>query len=172
MQPITTIKQLIRNLNMGPGYEGYKALIQAIELERSELDKICQWGENHTRICLYDTDCLECLITCWSPGQTSPIHNYNFQQGWIKVLQGELILEYFNVEDGSKEIELTHREFMQTGDFTYINDSLGFHRFANTNAEEAIAIHLYADKVTEWSVYDDATGRMETIPTSYDMVIE
>ncbi|MEX2597729.1 MAG: cysteine dioxygenase family protein [Salibacteraceae bacterium] len=173
LNKITTLEQLIYNLNLGAGYSGYKNLINQIQLNPKELNELCDWmSQKHMRIGIYDTPSLEAIITYWKPGHASPIHNYNFQQGWIKVLQGSLELEYFDITEGVKDLELLDAQTITTGNFTYLNDSLGFHRFKNSGTEETIAIHIYADKITEWSVFDENTGEIKTVDTSYDKVIE
>jgi hypothetical protein len=169
---ITTLDQLVYNLNLGPGYDGYKTLVDAIELNPLELLELCDWmSKDHMRISIYDTPCLEAIVTYWRPGNETPIHNYSFQQGWVKVLQGTLELEHFQVDDGSSKAELTDTEIIESGEFIYLNDSFGFHRFRNIGENEVIAIHLYADKITQWTILSESDGSLKEVSTRYDKTL-
>jgi len=165
---ITTLDQLVYNLNLGPGYDGYKSLIQAIDLSTAELNELCEWmSQDHMRISVYDTPGLEAVITYWRPGNKTPIHNYSFQQGWIKVMKGTLSLEYFDVDSGIPGARLMDKQLIEAGEFIYLNDGFGYHRFKNIGDEEAIAVHLYADKITERTVFHEETGMLENVQTQY-----
>ncbi|NQV53515.1 MAG: cysteine dioxygenase family protein [Flavobacteriales bacterium] len=171
-QTIDTLEQLVHNLNMGPGYEGYRSLVEAINLDPAELIKFCDAKcEDHQRICIYDTPGIEAVLSYWKPGQSTRIHDYNFQQAWTKVIKGQLILEFFDVFDGEPNAEITETQLMDPGDIIYMNTSFGFHRYANLSAGDAIAIHIYADKIDAWHIYDEDTGSIETVPTAYSRVL-
>ncbi len=171
MEDITTLERLKYNLNMGPGYEGFSGLIESINLTDAELEKICKWQEDrYTRIRVYDTESLEAVITCWPAGSQGPIHNYELQQGWIKVLKGELYLEYYRLF--STDIEAYGKKEIKEGEYAYLNDGLGYHRFANRGDKPAIALHLYSDKITEWHKYNELTGLVELVPVTCDLELD
>lgn len=171
MESISTLERLKYNLTMGPGHEGYQALIEAIDLSPEELEQICQWeSQRYTRIRVYDTESLEAVITCWPPQTVGPIHNYELQQGWIKVLKGELDLEYYRLF--STDVQGYGKRRIGEGHFAYLNDGLGYHRFANHGAEPAIALHLYSDKITEWHAYNEKTGLVELVPVKCDVELD
>lgn len=171
MEAITTLEQLVYNLNIGPGYEGYHGLVKAINLNPEEVERICQWEErDYTRIRFYNTDGLEGLITCWPAGVQGPIHNYELQQGWVKVLKGELTLEYYRLF--STDVEGYGKKKIKEGEHAYLNDGLGYHRFANHEADFAMALHLYSDKITHWHEYNTETGLVELVEVKVDQELE
>lgn len=169
---IETLQQLTHNLNMGAGYEGYKSLINAINLNTDDLQAYFEHiGSEHHRICVYDTPGLEAIVSLWKPGQSTRIHDYNSQQSWTKVLKGQLVVEFYKVEQGIPDAPILESQLITEGEFIYINDSFGFHRYSNIGTEDAIAIHIYADKIEDWQVYDRKTGSITSEQTHYDHVI-
>lgn len=170
MEAIKTFEQLVYNLNMGPGYDGYVGLVSAIELPKEELDKYCNWStRRYQRVCFYDTAGLQGILSCWEPGQKGPIHDYNLQQGWLKVLQGELMLELFNPEHNGKAFST---QIIEEGGINYLNDGIGFHRFANRSRQRTIAIHFYSDKIDHWTEYDERTGELSRKEALCDFNLE
>ncbi len=164
---ITTLDQLVYNLNLGPGYDGYKTLVDSIELNPMELLELCDWmSKDHMRVSIYDTPSLEAIITYWRSGIDTPIHNYNFQQGWVKVLKGALELEHYRITEG--RADLIETQVIERGEFIYLNDGFGFHRFRSIGDEESIAIHLYADKITQWTIYNESDGSLKDVLTKND----
>lgn len=171
METIKTLKQLTYNLNLGPGYEGYSGMMKAIHFDPEELEAICSWHPDHyTRIRIYDTQCVEALITCWPPGCKGPIHNYELQEGWIKMLKGELTLEYIGIRATTAEVYSS--TVLKEGHFAYLNDGIGYHRFSNNSEEPSIALHFYSDKITEWHQFDEARGVVEVVPTHCDLELD
>lgn len=171
MEAIRTIDRLKYNLNMGPGYDGYSAMVEAIDFSEEELAKVCHWREEgYSRIRMYDTECVEALITCWLPGSKSPIHNYELQQGWIKVLQGTLELEYFDVSTGKPQ--LYGNKVIQAGQYVYLNDGMGYHRFINNGNSKAIAVSLYCDKIVKWHQFNEEDGTVQEVEVSCDLELD
>lgn len=172
MEAIKTLKSLVYNLDLGPGYDGYISLIKAVDLPEEELDSICKWDEEkYQRIRFYDTDSLEGLVTCWEPKQKGPIHNYEFQQGWIKMLKGNLWLEYFKPGE-LQEPKPYYQRLIQEGEVVYLNDGLGFHRFSNKSGKRAVALHFYASKLNHWHVMDEKTGEITDRQVTSDDIME
>ncbi len=168
---ISTLEQLQYNLNLGSGYDGYTELMKAVSLTREELAKICRWSNSHhTRICLYDTPGMEALITCWEGEQQSTIHNYDFNNGWVKILQGQLWLEFFKVKEGRPQLDTEMQ--LYNGSTFHLNDTLGYHRFSNRSTQRAIALILYSDKLTHWKAYNEETEGFEVVRTHYDLNLD
>lgn len=171
MEAIRTLDQLSYNLSLGPGIDGYNVLISSVELSDEELDKVIQWNDDHyQRIRIYDTTALEALLTCWRPGQKGPIHNYRNQQGWIKVLRGQLQLDYYKQVGELQKVYKT--EEIEEGDMAYLNDNLGFHRFSNPGPESTVALHFYSDKLESWEVYDELNSTISEEKTTCNRTIE
>ena len=166
METIKTIEQLAHNLNLGPGYGGYDELIKAVDLSSEELQKVQRFSdEQYQRLRLYDTDVIEAVLTCWNPTQVGKIHNFHHSLGWFKVLQGSLALERFSFDEEGLPVSKLSREIKE-GEWGFLNDDLGFHRFENKGPQKAITLFLYADKIKDWDVYNPTTQRVERIPAS------
>ncbi len=159
---ITTIPQLNRNLNLGAGHGGYNELFAAIELPKTEWGNYCTWKDSrYTRNCISSCEEYELLLMCWGKNHKSPVHNYSFQQGWIKVLEGELTIQRYEMD---REELCCHKKEMlsiKAGESTYLNDNMGFHEVFNTNEGNTISLHLTIEKVTNWEVF--RACRQETI---------
>ncbi len=168
MQEIATVEQLKQRLIKGPGHEGYSDLVEAINLSEGELQRVCKWREDrYTRIRIFETENLEGIITCWPAGTQSPIHNYELQQGWVKVLEGELHLEYYRLF--STDVQAYGKKVIKEGEYVHLKDGLGYHRFANRGNKPAIALYLYSNKITEWHKYNEETGLVELVQVSSDL---
>ncbi len=166
---ITTVEQLQTALSRKPGHSGYSPVADKIDVPISELEPYFRWNDlRHTRISLHDSDEIEAVLTCWEPGQSSAIHNYNFNQGWVLVLQGELYLELYHMKD-NRPVEVSEIALRNKGMF-YLNDSMGYHRFSNSSPDRTVALFLYVSKVKRWSIYNEKTGQLQTVETTYDHV--
>ena len=164
---ITTIEQLQEALSRKPGQSGYSSVVDQIDISPKELEPYLHWkSEGHGRISLYDSEAIEAVLTCWEPGQSSAIHNYDFNQGWVLVLQGQLYLELYHMKDG-KPVEVSELALGDRGLF-YLNDGMGFHRFSNSSPYRTVALFIYASKVQQWTVYNEETGGFGLEKTSYD----
>ena len=171
METITTLKQLKYNLNMGPGYDGYGQMVSAIDFSEEEFQNICSWlNDTYSRIRVYDTPSTEVLITCWNPGSKTPIHNYQLQEGWVKVLQGSLELEYFDISKGRPQ--MYGNKVIHEGEYAYLNDGMGYHRFINNSNSKTVAMHIYCDKIEHWEVFDENTGQINEVEVDCDINLD
>jgi cysteine dioxygenase len=166
---ISSIEQLNHNLTLGPGYGGYIEILKAIEIPESEWKQFCKWSDDHyTRNCLSNCDAFELILMCWQSGQHSAIHSYSFQQGWIKVLKGELTIETYRIDRESLSCEQDESIVIKEGQYTYLNDSMGFHKVSATSEGETVSLHLHAERVKEWEVFHDCKKEFSKVKTSYD----
>jgi predicted metal-dependent enzyme (double-stranded beta helix superfamily) len=160
---IKTVKDLARNMDLGPGYDGFIELVKSIELSDEEIRKHAVWNEEHyTRNCLYSTPSIEVLLMCWMPGQHTPVHDYSFKEGWTKILKGQLLLEYFRVDENG--LVKTDEQVLKEGDIAYLRDDLGVHRFINESNENTVSLHIYAERIRKWNIFDDKGKAHEVIP--------
>lgn len=167
MEPIKTFDRLIFNLNMGPGYEGYVELVKAIDLKLEELEAISLWDDaQYQRIQFYDTPELEGIMTCWRVNQYGPIHNNKSNVSWVKVAKGELTIRYFR--EGENGYEPFTTMTLKAGELAMLSDGIGFHQFMNNGSEDAIAIHLNADRINNWDVYNEETGLIDEVAVKWD----
>jgi cysteine dioxygenase len=95
------------------------------------------------------------LLLCWTPGQSSPIHDHPCDGCWMKVLQGQInecrYVECQNLSQSETEIpnlvcvqDMTACE----GDVIYMEDSMGLHKVGNPSLTmPAITLHLYCPPI-------------------------
>lgn len=153
---IKGIDELIKSLNMGPGYEGYAGLLESIEFDEHDWRTFTRWMDNrYTRNCIASCDSYELLLMCWQKGHTSPIHNYDSQEGWIKVLQGELTIDYYDIDRKEKCGEKTGSQIIKEGEFVCLTDDFGFHKVTNSSSGNTISLHINIEAVKEWEVFQE-----------------
>ena len=166
---IETMDQLTKNLNLGPGHGGYLDLLKSIKLPESEWKRFVKWKDNrYTRNCISACDAYELLLMCWKSGHQSPIHNYDFQESWIKVLKGQLIIEIYHVDRESGDCKLDEEVVINEKEYTYLNDNMGFHRVKNGSDEDTISLHLNVEKVSQWEVFHECKKEFEIVEPRYD----
>ncbi len=153
---IETMEQLKKNLNMGVGDGGYIEILKAIDLASNEWENFCTWKENrYTRNCISSCDDYELLLLCWQSKHESPIHNYDFQKGWIKVLDGELEIERYVVDKVEKCAAKKDLLILKKGESTYLNDSMGFHKVKNYSENQTVSLHFNIEPVKKWEIFRD-----------------
>ncbi len=150
---IESIEQLTKNLNLGPGYGGYIELFKAVDIPISELTEFIKWNDQHySRNCLSSCDDYELLLMGWQEKQHSAIHSYSNQESWVKVLEGEILIETFEVDFDAESIEVKDTILLKKGESAYLNDDMGFHQITNKLNEKSISLHLHIEAIAEWEV--------------------
>lgn len=160
MEAIQTVDRLRYNLTLGPGYGGYSELLKAVNFEAGALDDFIRFSpDGYQRLRLYDTNMLEAVLTCWEPGQIGTIHDFHNSLGWFKVLKGAVGIEHFKMNKGEPKLRFDY-EYPEDSQ-GFLNDDLGFHRFRNISDGRTVVLHLYADKIKHWEVYNDQLRKIE-----------
>lgn len=166
---LKTIESVAKILHSGSGYDGYPELMKNIELAESELDSFCSWSkENYTRNALFSSPYAELILICWESGQHSPIHTYEGNQGWIKILKGELFMQDFRVDEDSLTITDGIIHTAKTGDMVHYDDSMGYHQFINKSDKRCISLHLYVERVNTWKTFDKSSRKIGTYKPGCD----
>ena len=98
---------------------------------------------------------------CWGKEHKSPVHSFTFQEGWIKVLEGELLIQRYRMDRDELCCHKAEVITLSAGESTYLNDNMGFHQVLNSNKGNTVSLHLNIEKITEWEVF--RTCRQETI---------
>lgn len=154
---------------MGPGYGGYLDILKAIKLPEEEWKKHCLWKEDgYSRNCISNCDDYELILMCWEKEQHSPIHNFNFQEGWIKVLQGELSIDIYHLDKEALSCKLDETITIKEKEYTYLNDNMGFHRVRASAEGRTVSLHLNSARVKSWEVFKDCEKKFEQVTPKYD----
>lgn len=155
---------------MGLGYDGYMDLVRAIKLNKKEWEEYLLWRtDGYSRNCLISSESFEVILVCWLKGQSSPIHSYDYQQGWIKVLEGELVVETYAVDLESKTANLNESFILKEGEYCYFNDSMGFHKVYSPNSK-TVSLHLNVERITKWKEFNPVSGELTTTIPKYDQI--
>jgi cysteine dioxygenase len=97
------------------------------------------------------------VLLAWNPGQSSSIHDHANSECCMRVLSGSLCEELYEIEDfkTSSNCIVTLRKTvnLQTGEWTSIKDSIGWHRVLNpSKPEPAFSLHLYYPPICRYRV--------------------
>ena len=156
---IKNLKQLLKIIDTGPGYDGTGQMLLQIDFGPEEVIDLCRWSDQgYQKIPIEKNAQYALYLMCWEAGQASPIHDHASAQGWICVLEGELKESLFYREDAPMELELKFQETITPGKVSYINDSLGIHKIQNIHPNRTVSLHYYIDPKDEVLVYDELTG--------------
>ena len=142
----------------------------------------CQWGRLlrevrgqgrwedgcYTRTTLLHEDEFVCLLLCWSPGVSSPVHAHSDAETKVKsncfmlVLEGELVETLYEpcsiIATDKVDATAGHSRSLTAGSTAYINDNIGLHRVANASATQgAISLHVYAPGWRSVQTYEETT---------------
>ncbi|MDX5326227.1 MAG: cysteine dioxygenase family protein [Bacteroidota bacterium] len=157
---IQSIEGLVRELEYGTGVTGYLGLLHHLQIDPDSVVPYLKWAEDHyTRKLLFSNDEVEMILMCWKPGQTSPIHSYDDQEGWIYVIEGVLTIDHYFRSSVNHSMEHYQTLKLGPGKFLYLNDYIGFHRVRNDGPENVVSLHIHAGPVTQWNVYDPETKK-------------
>lgn len=159
MNTINSIEQLIEELQKVSKSSDYMGVLKRVEFDvEKEIRPLCQWSSDHyTRIPLFKNSECELLLMCWEPHQSSPIHTYDYQEGWMYIIQGELCIEQYFTSMIENELKLVESTRLPEKSIPYLNDYIGFHRGFNCINERTISLHIYSLPIDTWQVYDPKT---------------
>ncbi len=166
---VTSIDQLIKELEMGTGLDGYMGLMNHLSIPLEEVKPYCTWNKRHyTRNLVERTSQFELIVMCWEPGQHSPIHSYGDEQGWMYTISGELNVSHYFRSYGEAKMQFYKEVRLPRGKYLYVNDYLGFHSVANASKSRTVSLHLHAGPVSGWRVYDQDNNAFFDVKTSID----
>lgn len=159
---ITSIKQLVDELDQITKEEDYKKLVNRLAIDIKEYTPYAHWSdETYTRNCIRRTDDYELILLCWNEGQETPIHCHNNQECWVYVVKGEFDEQRFKEGDGKEEIEVEAEMQLEKDGISYMNDDMGYHSLANINDGRSMSLHLYMNPIDECNIYNEETGEFE-----------
>jgi len=151
------------------GYEAVSKIVSDIEIPFEDIEPYCTWSdERYTRTQLHKTEVYELVLICCEPGQSSFIHNYDAQEGWAKIVKGELTLEQYYISAINGHIHPVSKEVLQKGATAYQNDYIGFHKMYNSGKERSVSLHVYSGPVEKWHIWDEDKGKAIEIDPWFD----
>lgn len=166
---ITTIPALLKELELGTGIDGYMGLMNKMCINSSEVLKYASWSRKHyTRNLIERNSQYELLLMCWESGQHSPIHSYGDEQGWMYVIQGELVINHYFKSHDNVKMQFYKSVKLFPEKYLYVNDYLGFHSATNSSKGRTMSLHLHAGPVEGWTIYDPESNSFFNVKTTID----
>ncbi|MEO6913423.1 MAG: cysteine dioxygenase family protein [Candidatus Baltobacteraceae bacterium] len=128
---------------------------------------------DYTRSLLYKDDRFELLVLCWSPRAETPIHDHGGQRCWSAVLEGALeVQNYRRLDDAARPgfalIETGATAHYRRGGIDLRHNDRELHAMRTLGNSRAIALHLYARPITEYTIFNASASSCERQLSSYD----
>lgn len=154
---------LRKEIGPKPDIPKIRKMIENFAINPKEWKQYCKWDLSHyTRNLVAYDEHFTLLLLCWNKGQMSPIHDHAGSSCWVKVLEGELTEELYDVVD-NKPVFKGSSTLLQDS-VAYIDDTLGVHRMGNASLEtHTITLHCYAPPYSQCHCYDEKTGQKNLV---------
>ncbi len=161
-------------------------MIAALDIDRIIAERLAErerWEPllprkkvGYTRSRLFASDAFEILALLWFPGATTPIHDHGDSYCATRVIAGELHVARYIRGDvataaGGSGLRLVGRSVQHVGEGDALDGARDLHSVANKSPNEALSIHLYAPRYTEFGIYDESGLRLATATARYDAVL-
>jgi cysteine dioxygenase len=88
---------------------------------------------------IFENECFEIFIISWNKNQNAPIHDHSCNGCWLKVLQGELYENIYEVDS----LTLYKSNIIKKNDISFMKNNIGYHSITNNSDDIAITIHIY-----------------------------
>lgn len=122
---------------------------------------------------LFEGKGYDVMLLCWSPGASSPVHAHSDATTQVKsncfmlMLEGELTETTYRMAwlgGIGHMLGLNSQRTLAKGATGYINDSVGVHKVANTSANRAVSLHVYAPGWSAAPTYDEPELDADGVP--------
>jgi cysteine dioxygenase len=88
---------------------------------------------------IFENEYFEIFIISWNKNQNAPIHDHSCNGCWLKVLQGELYENIYEVDS----LTLYKSNIIKKNDISFMKNNIGYHSITNNSDDIAITIHIY-----------------------------
>jgi len=142
-----------------PSVQRVKDVLGGVRFNREECLPYQHWdSKKYTRNLVGYGEHFTVLMLCWSPQQQSPIHAHAGSNCWVKVIDGDIEEQLFDVSDESAPPMLKKTSRVGTEGVCYIDDSMGVHLMRNPSPDRGlVSLHIYSPPYTECFVYNPNT---------------
>jgi cysteine dioxygenase len=93
---------------------------------------------NYKRNTIYQDTEFEIVIITWNKNSKSEIHDHSKNGCALKLLQGNLIEEIYDLK-----LNKIKSESLLTNNISFINNNIGYHKIINQN-ELSVSMHIYS----------------------------
>jgi predicted metal-dependent enzyme (double-stranded beta helix superfamily) len=104
------------------------------------------------------------ILNCWTPGQSTPIHDHGSEsrQSWVRVLEGELLFTEYEADHQVKSRQV----FSEHGLNFFVDNSHLLHKLENISSDTSASLHLYSPPYVHCAYIDNA-GAHRHLPASF-----
>jgi cysteine dioxygenase len=88
---------------------------------------------------VFENEDFEIIVLTWNKNQGSCIHDHALNGCYMLVLQGELYEELYD-----KDLNHHSARVVETGEITYIDNTIGLHRIMNQYPDVVVSLHVYS----------------------------
>lgn len=151
----------------GTDPEPVRQLLQAIKYDEAEWSKFINVSNEHyTRNLVASKDFVyDAILLCWSPNQSSAIHDHASSGCWMRVLTGSVEERRYHRKFGKPLQCFAEGQFGSPGTF-YIDNSIGLHSVHNNSSDTpCFSLHVYSPPITQCEVWQP-TGCYKMFKTS------
>lgn len=150
-----------------------EARVAAARIEADSLAGLINFvPDRYTRNGVYRDERYELLVMCWPRDVRSPIHDHGGSHGFVKVLRGCVTAENFVIRPGAAgaavSLEPAGTRTMRPGEIEIVRPGQDVHRVGASNGT-AITLHVYAEPLDRYRVFDAASGTCREAVSRYDI---
>jgi cysteine dioxygenase len=148
----------------------YNQIIHSIKFSSNAFDKYVSWSnECYTRNCIIYTEKFELILICWCKGHSTPIHDHDGEECWVKVIKGEF-KETIYKENESGALDIVKTIISKQNQVTYMKDFMGFHSLENLSDNKSMSLHLYAKPIRKCRIFDAELNTFVLKELEYDTI--
>ena len=158
MSKTSNISSLKEAIDFLPKMKDGKDFMDKVTLLKEDVMHLASWDKDkYVRVSLNKTPAYELAVLFWEDGVVSAIHDHNQQEGWVKVIDGKLSEDIYELKNNIPVVQ--KRIVANKGELSHINDSKGIHRMLNDSGARTISLHLYTKSFESIFLYDEQTGK-------------
>jgi len=153
LQKIVSISQLIKSIKDSE-WKAIDQILENLAIPLEAFDEFQKWKtEGYSRNYIYKSEEFELLLVCWNKNNASVIHDHGGQKCWVYQLDGEIMENRYDLDD-NLNLKRTMTHVYKKGDYSFMDESMGFHNLANTSTDRAVTLHVYMSPILSCNVYD------------------
>ena len=163
MNTIPTIRnldELRKNLDLGPGYDGYIELMKAADIPATDLKKEILASDTRGFHLLYHTATIEAFVKRWRHGESSAIYNLNGSAEWIRTFGGDFQITCWSVDAAEGTGMAVDHWTLPSGGVSFLESESVFHQVTYLGENEGLSMHLLADPEDRLLIWDPELKRI------------
>lgn len=150
-----------------------RALLTDARIDDASLAEFAQFVPGrYARNGVYRDARFELIVMCWPAATESPIHDHGGSRGFVQVLRGTLTTESFTIAERDSNLQLARltpstTRTLRPGEIETTAPGDDVHR-VRAGAQGAITLHLYAEPLAAFAIFDRPTDTYRQSTARYD----